>query len=60
MVLIWVTAITTGSKKERTGEMAPTFWRDVDSDRRAFGIKFYVQGGQLHLGRKMYRWRWYV
>jgi hypothetical protein len=36
----------------------PTWWRDVDSERSSIGFRVWLQGGELRLGRRLYRWRW--
>lgn len=34
-------------------------WRDVDSERRSIGIRVWLQGGEVRIGKHMYRWRWF-
>jgi hypothetical protein len=34
------------------------FWRDVDSSRREFGVKFWRTGAEFHIARRLYRVRW--
>jgi hypothetical protein len=33
-------------------------WRDVDGDRRSFGLRIYSTGASLNVGRRLYRIRW--
>lgn len=33
-------------------------WRDVDSERRQFGVEVWLTGGQIRLGKRLYRCRW--
>jgi hypothetical protein len=34
---------------------APAAWRDVDFERGSFGIKIWRWGGEVHLGKRLYR-----
>ena len=36
----------------------PQVWRDVDSERRHFGICLWATGGEMRLGHRLYRWRY--
>lgn len=33
-------------------------WRDVDSHRRRFGFTVWLTGGEVRIGRRLYRVRW--
>jgi hypothetical protein len=33
-------------------------WRDVDHDRPRLGFSVWKGGGEVSLGRRLYRWRW--
>jgi hypothetical protein len=33
-------------------------WRDVDGERRKFGICIWASGGELRIGKRLYRVRW--
>lgn len=35
-----------------------TIWRDIDSDRRNFGINLWLTGGEIRIGHRLYRWRY--
>jgi hypothetical protein len=35
-------------------------WRDVDSERRRFGICIWLTGGEIAIGKRLYRIRWAV
>lgn len=36
-----------------------TAWRDVDSRRRRYGITLWATGCEVHVGRRLYRVRWW-
>jgi len=35
-----------------------TIWRDADSTRPRLGIVLWATGGEVHMGRRLYRWRY--
>lgn len=35
-------------------------WREVDSSRRQFGVSVWLTGAQAHVGRRLYRVRWWA
>lgn len=34
------------------------FWREMDSDRRYLGIRLWFTGGEVCIGKRMWRWRY--
>lgn len=37
---------------------ALAFWRDVDSGHRRFGFTVWLTGGEVRIGKRLYRVRW--
>ena len=35
-------------------------WKDVKLTRHALGVTIWLQGGELRIGRRLYRWRWFT
>jgi hypothetical protein len=36
----------------------PVVWREIDHERREFGIRIWATGGEISVGRRMYRALW--
>lgn len=34
-------------------------WQDVRDTRNSLGVKLWLQGGELRLGKRVYRVRWF-
>jgi hypothetical protein len=37
-----------------------TGWRDADFERLTFGFRVWAGGGEVALGRRLYRVRWWT
>jgi hypothetical protein len=33
-------------------------WRDIDDTKRRVGLVLWATGGEIRLGRRLYRWRY--
>lgn len=37
------------------------FWRDADHhEYRLFGVVLWFSGGEVYIGHRLYRWRYYT
>lgn len=36
------------------------YWRDIDSERRRYGVVVWSGGGEMNVGKRLYRWKHYA